>query len=184
MKYIETERLVLRDWKDEDRKPFARMNADPIVMEYFPRRLGDDDTNRLVDRFQEHFKKHGYGPYAVELKKTGAFMGFVGLHDVEFKAHFTPAVEIAWRLDYEFWGQGFATEAAKEVLTYASKKLKLPEVVAFAVHDNTRAIHIMEKIGMKRDPEGDFDFPSLRKDHPLGKFVLYRTRKKSGTKKK
>lgn len=182
MKHIETERLILREWKDEDKKPFARMNADPIIMEYFPRRLDEADSNRLVGRFRDHFSKHGYGPYAVEQKKDGEFMGFVGLHQVEFEAAFTPAVEIAWRLDYGFWGQGFATEAAQAVLAHAHKKLKLPEVVAFAVHDNTRAIHIMEKIGMKRDLKGDFDFPSLRKDHPLGKFVLYRSIKKSGKK--
>ncbi len=178
MNYLETERLILRDWKDEDRKPFAQMNADPIIMEYFPRRLGEADTNRLVDRFNEHFKKHGFGPYAVENKKTGEFMGFVGLSQIDFDAPFTPAVEIAWRLSYEYWGKGFATEAAQAVLEHAFDKLKIKEVVAYAVHDNERAIHIMEKVGMKRDPKGDFDYPALHKDHPLGKFVLYRVKKK------
>lgn len=182
MKYVETERLILRDWKDEDKPAFASMNADPIVMEYFPRRLTEMDSNHLVDRFGEHFKKHGYGPYAVEHKKTQTFIGFVGLHNVEMKVPFAPAVEIAWRLDYAFWGKGYASEAAQAVVDYAFKDLKLPEIVAFAVHDNARALHIMEKIGMKRDKAGDFDYPSLHKDHPLGKFVLYRFAKKAKNK--
>lgn len=179
MKYLETDRLILRDWKDEDRALFARMNADAIIMEYFPRRLNENDTNHLVDKFQEHFKKYGFGPYALESKKTGEFIGFAGLHHVEFNAPFTPAVEIAWRLDYEYWGKGYATEASQAVLDHAFSQLKLKEIVAFAVHDNERAIHVMEKIGMKRDPEGDFDYPHLHASSPLGKFVLYRIAKKS-----
>src|SRR5262249_19148536 len=107
MKYIETERLILRDWKDEDVAPFARMNADPIIMEYFPRRLAEKDTKKLVKHFRDHFKKYGYGPYAVELKKDQSFIGFVGLDKVPFQAKFTPATEIAWRLDYAYWGQGY-----------------------------------------------------------------------------
>ena len=178
MKYLETDRLILRDWKDDDIDAFARMNADPIVMEYFPRRLDEKATARLVGRFQDHFEKHGYGPYALELKKTSEFIGFVGLHQVEFEAHFTPAVEIAWRLDYGFWGQGYATEAANAVIENAFEKLGLKEIVGYAVHDNEAALHIMEKVGMKRDEKGDFDYPNLSKESPLGKFVLYRLKKK------
>ena len=182
MKYIETDRLILRDWKNEDIPAFARMNADPMVMEYFPRRLDEKASAHLVEHFREHFKKYGYGPYAVELKATGEFMGFVGLDKVKFDAPFTPATEIAWRLDYGYWGKGYATEAAKAVLEYAFNKLGLKEVVAFAVSDNDRAIKIMEKIGMQRDPKGDFHYPNLRKDHPLGEFVLYRAAGKKAKK--
>lgn len=180
--HIETERLILRDWKEDDKKPFASMNADPMIMEYFPRRLGEDDSNKLVDRFQEHINQHGYGLYAIELKSTGAFIGFVGLHRVEKNFPFAPAVEIAWRLEYEAWGKGYATEASKAVLDNAFKKQGLDEVVAFAVYDNSRAIHIMEKLGMKHDPDGDFDYPNLPKGHPLGRFVLYRIAKKPARK--
>jgi RimJ/RimL family protein N-acetyltransferase len=175
---LETERLILRQWKPEDRKPFARMNADPVIMEYMPRALDEKASDKLVLRFQEHFKAHGFGLYAIERKEDGAFMGFVGLNTVEFEAHFTPAVEIAWRLDYEYWGQGYATEAARRVIEHAFDELKLKEIVAFSVHDNSRAIHIMEKLGMRHDPKGDFDYPSLRKGHPLGRFVLYRLSRK------
>ena len=173
--HIETERLILREWQEDDREPFARINADPLVMQYLPRSLDEKASNKLVDRFQRHFKKHGYGLYAVELRETGQFGGFVGLNSVEFKADFTPATEMAWRLGYGLWGQGYGSEAAKAVLGHGLKKLKLPEIVSFTVHDNERSIHLMEKIGMKRDEGGGFDYPTLRKGHPLGQFVLYRS---------
>jgi RimJ/RimL family protein N-acetyltransferase len=182
MIHIETERLILRDWKDEDRPLFASMNADPMVMEYFPRHLDEKASNRLVDNLIQNIKKRGYAPFALEVKKTSQFIGFVGLTDVAIDVNFKPAVEIAWRLDYAAWGNGFATEAAKAVLKHGFDTVKLKEIVAYAVHDNTRAIQIMEKIGMKRDPKGDFIYPKLKPDHPLGKFVLYRARK-DGAKK-
>lgn len=176
--HIETERLVLRDWKEEDKASFARINADHMIMEFFPRRLTEDDSNRLVDRFQKHIDEDGFGFYAVELKKTGEFMGFAGVQKVDHALPFTPAVEIAWRLDYGYWGNGFGTEAAMAVLGHGFNNLKLKEIVGYAVHDNSRAIKLMEKIGMKRDPKGDFDYPHLEKGHPLGRFVLYRITKK------
>lgn len=169
-----TDRLILREWRDSDLEPFARMNADPVVMEYLPRVLNMDDSRKLMKRFMRHFKKHGYGLYALESRETNDLVGFTGLNQVDFEAHFTPATEIAWRLDYAYWGQGYATEAANAVLNYASRALKLKEIVSFTVHDNVRSISVMEKIGMTRDPDGDFDYPCLRKGHPLGRFVLYR----------
>jgi len=174
--YIETERLILRDWSEEDSEPFARMNIDPIVMEYLPRTLDKQDSDKLLKRFQKHFDKHGYGLFALESKEDGEFIGFVGLNNVDIDVPFKPAVEIAWRLDSHYWGQGYATEGAQAVLRYAFEELGLKEVVSFTVHDNTRSTHVMEKIGMKRDPKGDFDYPNMRKGHPLGRFVLYRAR--------
>jgi RimJ/RimL family protein N-acetyltransferase len=177
--HLETERLVLREWELRDRPLFAQMNADPMVMEHFPRRLDEKASGHLVERFQKHFKLHGFGMYAVDLKATNSFIGFVGLEHVESKFPFAPAVEVAWRIDYGQWGKGYATEAARAVLDHGFKKLGLKEIVAFGVHDNKRAISVMENIGMKRDEKADFDYPSLRKDHPLGKFVLYRANKNS-----
>lgn len=176
--HIETPRLILREWEESDREPFARMNRDPLVMEYLPRILDEKSSNRLISRFQKHFKERGYGLYAVERKEDGEFVGFAGLRAVDFDAPFTPAVEIAWRFDYEYWGQGYGIETGKAVLGHAFGKLGLKEVVAFTVHDNMRTIDLMERLGMKRDPEGDFDYPGLRRDHPLGRFVLYRIRRK------
>lgn len=178
MPHLETERLILREWRGEDREPFARINSDPMVMEFLPRILDREDSDKLVERFQQHFKKHGYGLFVLEHKETGQFMGFVGLNHVEFKAPFTPAVEIAWRLDYDCWGHGYATEAAKRILDYAFNDLKLKEIVSFTVHDHERSMHIMEKIGMSRVEGGDFDYPMLPKGHPLGRFVLYELTRK------
>lgn len=171
---FETDRIGFRRWSPEDRKEFARMNGDPMVMEYMPRSLTEKESNHLVDKFEAHFDQYDFGLYALERKEDGAFMGFTGLQHVPFDAHFTPAVEIAWRLDYGFWGQGYGSEAAKAVLDHGLKVLKIPEIVAFTVHDNARSIAVMEKVGMKRDVDGDFTYPNMRKDHPLGAFVLYR----------
>lgn len=176
---LETERLILRPWKEQDRSLFARINADPVIMEYMPRTLTPADSDKLVDRFEKHFKKYGFGMFAVERKKDGTFMGTVGLNTVEIKVPFAPAVEIAWRLDYEYWGKGYATEAAQRLLDLGFSGLNLKEIVAFAVHDNTRAVHIMEKLGFVHDPKADFQYPGLTKDHPLGSFVLYRLKKKN-----
>lgn len=175
--HLRTDRLVLREWEEADRAPFASINADPMIMEYFPRRLDEQASGRLVERFQKHFKKHGYGMYALELRDTGEFIGFVGLEQVDEKFAVAPAVEIAWRIDYGHWGKGYATEAARAVLGHAFSKLGLNEVVAFAVHDNSRAIAVMENLGMVRDTQGDFEYPGLPKKHPLGQFVLYRIKK-------
>ena len=172
---FETERINFRRWQDVDRAPFARMNNDPLIMEYFPRPLTEKDSNKLVDRFIKHYDKHGYGLYVLERKEDGAFMGFTGLQRVPFKAPFTPATEIAWRLDYEFWGQGYASEAAAEVLKHGFEAHGLKEIVAFTVFDNKRSIGVMEKIGMTEVDGGAFDYPGLPKDHPLGSFVLYKS---------
>ncbi len=175
---IETPRLILRQWRAEDAPLFARINGDPLIMQYMPRVLPPKDSDKLVKRFDDHFSKHGYGMYAVESRESGVFMGTVGLQHVDFKVPFAPAVEVAWRLDYEFWGQGYATEAARAVADFAFNDLKLKEIVAFTVHDNTRSIHVMEKLGMAHDEKGDFDYPSLPKGHPLGRHVLYRLKAK------
>lgn len=174
---IETERLILREWTEEDKEPFARMNIDPIVMEYLPRTLDKAASDKLLKRFQKHFRDHGFGIFAMERKEDGDFVGFVGMEHVPFEADFTPAVEIAWRLDSHYWGQGYATEGAQAVLSYAFDELGLDEVVSFTVHDNMRSTHVMEKIGMVKDEGADFDYPTLRKGHPLGRFVLYRIQK-------
>lgn len=174
-KIFETERIIFREWQDSDRPNFARMNSDPMVMEYLPRHLNEKESDKLIDLFQKHFAKNGYGLYALERKEDGAFMGFTGLQKVPFKAAFTPAVEIAWRLGYEFWGKGYGTEAAKAVLEHGLNVLKIPQIVAFTVFDNKRSIAMMENIGLKRDEDGDFHYPTLAKDHPLGSFVLYRS---------
>jgi len=173
--YFETDRIIFRDWQESDREHFARMNSDPVIMEYMPHPLNEKQSDKLVEHFQTHFDKHGFGLYALERKEDGAFMGFTGLQNVPFKAAFTPATEIAWRLDYEYWGQGYASEAAQAVLAHGFDALGLAEIVAFCVHDNTRSIGVMKKIGLNQVEDGEFRYPGLSNDHPLGSFVLYRS---------
>ena len=171
---LKTERLHLRRWREADREPFAQMNADTRVMEYFPAPLRRKESDALVDRIEAHFAEHGWGPWAAELRETGEFIGFIGLNVPVFEAHFTPCVEIGWRLAAEHWGRGLATEGAGAVLGYAFTELRLPEVVSFTTVANQRSRRVMEKIGMTRNPADDFDHPGLAEGHPLRRHVLYR----------
>lgn len=171
---IETSRLLLRRWKESDREPFARMNADPRVMEFFPGCLSPDETDAMLARIAAHFECYGFGVFAAELRATGEFAGYIGLAVPAFDAHFTPCVEIGWRLDPSFWGQGLAPEGARAVLSYAFDTLQLSELVSFTVPANTRSRRVMEKIGMTHNPADDFEHPRLPEGHPLRRHVLYR----------
>lgn len=173
---VETPRLILRQWKAGDKRPFARINADPKVMEFFPARLTRAQSDALVAKIDAHFRKHGFGMYAVELRSTKAFIGFIGLNVPSFRAHFTPCVEIGWRLCPDAWGQGLATEGALALLKYSSEVLALDDLVSFTVPANTRSRRVMEKLGMSHDPREDFDHPQLPPGHPLRRHVLYRWR--------
>jgi RimJ/RimL family protein N-acetyltransferase len=173
MQPIITERLILRPWQDEDVARFARINQDPQVLEFLPKPLSYEETSAWVERIAQHFAEHGFGLLAASLK-TGEFIGYIGLNIPTFKAKFTPCVEIGWRLAFEFWRQGFATEGAKAVLDVAFNEIGLKEVVAFTVPANTRSIRVIEKIGMTRDFSADFRHPNLPKDHPLSLHLLYR----------
>ena len=173
---IVTSRLILRRWKDADKEPFAGLNADPNVMEFFPARLTLPQSDDLFSKIQAHFRKHGFGLYAVELKAEGSFGGFVGLNVPSFHAHFTPCVEIGWRLSYAIWGRGLATEGAQAVVKHAREVLGLKEIVSFTVPPNVRSRRVMEKLAMTHDPADDFDHPQLPPGHPLRRHVLYRLR--------
>lgn len=173
---LATERLRLRRWLPSDLAPFAAMNADPRVMEFFPSMLGSRESEALVERIEAHFARHGFGFWAVEAPSVAEFIGFVGLMVPVFDAHFTPCVEIGWRLAHEYWGRGYASEAAGRALTHAEEALALPEVVSFTAAGNLRSQRVMERIGMAHDAGGDFDHPSLPAGHPLRRHVLYRRR--------
>ncbi len=179
MNEIETERLVLRRWRDADRGPFARMNADPAVMAHFPALLTEAESERLIDNIKAHFDRHGFGLWAAELRATGEFIGFIGLSVPRFEAVFTPCVEIGWRLDAAHWGTGLATEGARAVVQYGFDVLRLDEIVSFTVPENVRSRHVMEKLGMSHDPRDDFDHPNLGEGHPLRRHVLYRLRRQA-----
>ena len=174
---IETERLLLRRWREEDREPFYRLNSDVRVMEFFPECLTRAHSDSLVDRINEHFKKHGFGLFAADLRKDKTFIGFVGVAVPSFKAHFTPCVEIGWRLAADYWGRGLATEGARAVVKYAFEELALDALVSFTVPRNIRSRRVMEKVGMTHDVSDDFDHPNLPEGHPLRRHVLYRFRR-------
>jgi ribosomal-protein-alanine N-acetyltransferase len=174
-----TARLLLRAWRDQDRAPLARMNADGRAMEFFPSTLPREESDGLADRAERHFREHGFGWWAVELRETGEFIGMTGLSIPEFQAHFMPAVEIGWRLAPEAWGRGLATEAARAALDYGFDTLHLDEIVAMTVPANARSRRVMEKLRMTRDPRDDFDHPNLDAGHPLRRHVLYRLRRAS-----
>lgn len=171
---IRTERLLLRDWRDEDREPFAAMNADPAVMEHFPSVLTRAESDAIVDRQREVIAERGWGLWAVEVPGRASFIGFVGLAVPRFEAHFTPCVEIAWRLSRGAWGHGYATEAARAACAYGFETLGLAELVSFTAVVNERSWRVMERLGMRHDAEGDFDHPVLPEGHRLRRHVLYR----------
>ena len=174
---LETERLILRRWREADREPFAQLNADPVVMEFFPARLSRAESDEGVDRIEKHFRERGFGFFAAELRSEGAFIGFIGLNVPRFVAHFTPCVEIGWRLAASYWGQGLATEGARAALRYGFDTLGLEEIVAFTIPANLRSRRVMEKLGMTHNSADNFDHPALEPGHPMRRHVLYRLRR-------
>lgn len=171
---LATPRLLLRPWREQDLPAFAALNADSRVMEFFPKVLDRTESDALAARIREHVDRHGFGLWAVEVAGVAAFIGFVGLNTPRFGAHFTPCVEVAWRLAFEDWGRGYATEGARAAVGFAFQQLSLGEVVSFTVPANRRSRAVMERIGMTRRPQDDFNHPSLPEGHPLRPHVLYR----------
>jgi len=167
-------RVCLRRWRDEDREAFAAMNSDARVMEFFRSRLSRVESDAMVDRIQKHFSEHDFGLWAIEVPGVAPFIGFAGLEWARFGAPFTPSVEVGWRLAFEHWGRGYATEAARLALGYGFGTLALSVVVSFTSATNHRSRAVMERLGMRRDPVEDFDYPSFPEGHPLRRHVLYR----------
>lgn len=150
------------------------MNADPRVMKFFRRPLSRTESDAMVDHIERHFSEHGFGLWAIEVPGVFGFVGFAGLEVPTFDAHFTPCVEIGWRLAFEHWGYGYATEAARLALGHGFGMLALPEIVSFTTVANHRSRMVMERLGMRRDPADDFDYPKLPGNHALKRHVLYR----------
>lgn len=171
---LHTPRLILRHWRDEDRSPFAALNADPEVMRYFPVCLGRAQSDALVERVQRHVAEHGFGWWVLQHRDTGAFIGATGLMHVGFAAPFVPAVEIGWRLARAHWRQGYAREAATAALASGFEHLGLEQIVSFTAVDNRPSQGVMQAIGMGHDAAGDFEHPALAEGHPLRRHVLYR----------
>ncbi len=169
-----TKRLLLRRWCEQDRAPFAAMNADAQVMRHFPAPLTARESDALIANIEEHFERHGFGLWALESKTSGELLGFTGLCFVSFDAHFTPAVEVGWRLRRSAWGHGYASEAALASLAFGYEQLDVEEIVSFTSTRNERSRAVMERIGMTRDEAGDFAHPLVAAESPLAEHVLYR----------
>lgn len=171
---LSTDRLLLRRWEDQDRAPFAALNADPIVMEFFTATLSRTDSDAFVDRIEDQFAKHGFGLWAVELRETGDFIGYVGLWPATLEAPFAPAVEVGWRLARQFWGFGYAPEAARAAIADGFDRLGINEIVSFTATINAKSRRVMEKIGMTSEVGDNFEHPAVPPGNPLRPHVLYR----------
>jgi ribosomal-protein-alanine N-acetyltransferase len=179
---LRTARLLLRPWREEDRAPFAALNADPAVMEHFPSVLGRDESDAMVARIQAHFGAHGWGLFAVEVPGESPFIGFIGLNIPRWTPPFStagPCVEAGWRLARAAWGRGYAVEGARAAIAFGFETLGLEEIVALTVPANLRSRRVMERLGMVHDVDGDFDHPLMPDGSPLRRHVLYRLRREA-----
>ncbi|MBL8813959.1 MAG: GNAT family N-acetyltransferase [Planctomycetaceae bacterium] len=174
---IQTQRLLLRPWHDSDLEPLVAMGNDPRVMEFFPSLMSREDTVAMLGRIRTHHETHGFGYWAVEIPGVTSFAGFIGLAVPRFEAHFTPCVEIGWRLMPEYWGKGLASEGARATLEFGFACLGLSEIVAMTAVTNLRSRRVMERLGMTHNPADDFDHPLISAEHPLQRHVLYRMTK-------
>jgi ribosomal-protein-alanine N-acetyltransferase len=166
---LHSERVILREWRDADLPAFASLNADPRVMKHLPETLTRIESDQFASRIRTHFDEHGFGLWAVEVPGIAPFIGFVGLSVPTFDAHFTPCVEVGWRIATAYWNKGYATEAAQVAVSYGCLQQELSEIVA--------SRRVMEKLGMTHDPTDDFDHPKLAEGHPLRRHVLYRLKR-------
>lgn len=170
---LRTERLLLRPWRDGDRGPFAAMNADPRVMEWFPAVNTREESDRFFERIVTRMEQQGFGLWAVEVPGVAAFIGFIGLNSADAVLG-RPVLEVGWRLAAEHWGRGYATEGARASLAHAFESLGQDEVVSFTTTRNERSRHVMEKLGMTRRPADDFDHPGVPVSWLGRRHVLYR----------
>ena len=171
---LTTARLILRQWRDDDLPQLAALNSDPEVMRFFAEPLSRQKSDTYAERIRRHIEEHGWGLWAVEVRELAPFIGFVGLSAPAFEAHFTPCIEVGWRLAKAFLGMGYATEAARVVLAHGFGSLTLREIVSYTYTENLRSRAVMERLGMTHNPADDFEYPRLDKDHPLRHQALYR----------
>ncbi len=170
---LKTDRLILRQWKEQDFPVFANMNADPAVMEYFPSMMNESESNMMAHRLQALIAEKSWGFWGVEIIDEQKFIGFVGLHQPTYKLPVTPCIEIGWRIAKEFWGKGYATEAARRSLKFAFEELDLNEVYSFAAMLNKKSWQVMQRLGMK-NMAANFKHPIIPEAHPLSEHVLYK----------
>lgn len=171
---LRTERLLLRRWRASDLDPFAALNSDPRVMEYFPALKSHEESVAAIKRYEAHFNRYSYGFWAVEIMGAADFAGFIGICNNRFDPQSPLFVEIGWRLAVEHWGHGYATEGARAALKFGFDQVHFDEIVSFTAVDNRRSRRVMEKLGMTHDSADDFDHPGVPVGHPVRRHVFYR----------
>ena len=170
---IETERLVLRSWREADLAEFAALNADPEVMAHFPAPLTREASDALVDRLIAAQRTHGLTFWAMERRVDGAFLGMTGVVPTGADLPFGGAPEVGWRLARHAWGRGYASEAARGAMAFVFERYGSAEIVSFTAGENQRSQAVMTRIGMRRDAARDFDHPALPKGDRLRRHVVY-----------
>jgi RimJ/RimL family protein N-acetyltransferase len=175
---LETPRLLLRRWQEGDRVPFAEMNADPVVMRFYPAPYSRLESDEAIDRYLAAFERVGYSFFAAISRETGEFAGTIGLQTLrdEIPNLPEPSVEIGWRLTQASQGRGLATEGALAIIDFAFNQLALSEVVAITALPNRPSRRVMEKVGMTYRPEFDFNHPRVPAGHPYERHALYSLR--------
>jgi RimJ/RimL family protein N-acetyltransferase len=173
MSVIQTARLKLRPFSEADFEPFAAINADPRVMEFFVAPLTREQSDKFANVICGHFARHGYGPWAVETPDS-KFAGYIGLYWGNFEAPFMPALELGFRLGAQHWNKGYATEGGSAAVEWAFANTDLPEIFSWTAVLNRRSQRVIQKIGLLRDPANDFDHPRVPEGNPLRPHVLFR----------
>jgi RimJ/RimL family protein N-acetyltransferase len=171
---LTTERLRLRPWRSDDLEPFAALNADPRVREFFPSLQTHQESAESMRYIGDHFQRHGFGLWAAEVIGAAPFIGFIGLSVPSFDAPFMPCVELGYRLAFEYWGRGYATEGARAAIAFGFATVGLAEIVAMTAVGNERSRRVTERLGMTCNAADDFDHPNIVAGHPLRQHVLYR----------
>jgi len=170
----ETDRLILRPFRDEDRDPWAAMNADPEVMRHFPAPLTRAEADTVIDRVNGKIAETGVGFWALERKSDRAFLGFAGLNR---NGHENLPVfgewEVGWRLARHAWGQGYATEAGAFALAHGLEIMGLSRILAYTARSNGPSERVMQRLGMTRAADLDFDHPAVPEDHPVRPHIVY-----------
>jgi RimJ/RimL family protein N-acetyltransferase len=169
---IHTKRLILRGWREADLRPYFAMGQDREVMRYIGPLATRGDVRSTHDRMNGRLARHGHCFWAVERKIDGRFLGFCGL--VRGTPPIGGEVEIGWRLARHAWGQGYAREAAEASLSWAWRNLDRASIAGVTVAANVRSRALMERLGMIREPGGDFDHPELSSRDPLRRHIFYR----------
>ena len=171
-----TERLLLRQWRDTDIARFGKINADPKVMEYFPSTLSEEESQTMAQKIRSRIERNGWGFWAVESISDKEFLGFIGLNEPDYQLPVSPCIEVGWRLGTEYWGNGYATEAAKKCLEVGFDTLNFSEIYAFTPVSNNRSRAVMVRIGMK-NTFSNFEHPLVPEAHKLREHVLYKITK-------